>query len=292
MLVISKANRGWIHSHYIGVAYMIAAQAMLAVMAACVRALKTLPLMEVVFLRSLAGAMMIAGYMLFCGYSFSGCNKKNLVMRGLIGFSALVSYYFSITHLNLATATVLASTAPVFSAILAVVFLGERLQMKTAILIVFSLLGVYLLVAPDWQSNRYYSFGLLTAILIALVFLYIRKLKDENAYVVVFYFVFISTLASFPWAIHGWVTPTIEQWGLLLLIALTTFFGQLWLTSAFRYGQTAVISSVSNIGPVFCWMLGLYFFAEQIQGSSLLGAVIVLVASISMTYLPKTNKQD
>jgi hypothetical protein len=58
---------------------MVGAQAMLAIMAACVRALKTLPLIEIVLLRSLAGVILVGSYMLIFNISFRGRQKLDLV---------------------------------------------------------------------------------------------------------------------------------------------------------------------------------------------------------------------
>jgi hypothetical protein len=62
-----------------GILQMVGAQAMLAIMAACVRALKTLPLIEIVLLRSLAGVILVGSYMLIFNISFRGRQKLDLV---------------------------------------------------------------------------------------------------------------------------------------------------------------------------------------------------------------------
>lgn len=267
-----------------GIAYMVGAQAMLAIMAACVRALKTLPLMEIVFLRSVGGMVLVASYMLIFNISFRGQKKVDLILRGILGLLSLASYYFAITQLNLSTATLLANTSPILVVLLAGIFLKEPITLKLLTIISLSLAGVFLLVQPEFQSNILgYSVGLVSAFFIAFAFLYIRKLKNENSFVVVFYFVTVASLGSAPWALTKWVQPSLDQWVLVLVIGITSFFGQIWLTRAFQHGQAAFISAVGYSGPVFCWILGLVLFNEQMTQSAIAGALVILASGVILT---------
>lgn len=265
---------------------MVGAQALFAVMAACVRALKDLALMEIVFVRSFAGVLMFGTYMGFKQLPFRGKQQLDLCMRGFTGFLALVAYYYAITHLPLATATLLANTAPILVAILAGIFLKERVKPLLALLIFLCLYGVYLLVSPEFSLNMLgYGTGMGAAFFIALAFFYIRKLSTENPFTIIFYFVSISTLCSALWAFSAWQWPSTDQWLLLGVIAATTYFGQLWLTRSFQYGDAALISTVGYCGPVFAWLLGLAFFNETLTSTALTGAGIILLSGAVFIYL-------
>ena len=273
-----------------GITYMIGAQAMLAIMATCVRALKTLPLMEIVFLRSVGGIIMVASYMIVFNISFQGKQRFDLIMRGSIGFIALACYYYAITNLALSTATLLANTSPVLVVILAGIFFHEPIGLKLIALISLSLIGIVLLLEPEFNNNIMgYTVGLVAAFFIALAFLYLRKLKSENSFLVVFYFVTISGLGSAPFALTQWVAPTLEQWGLVLVIAISTFFGQIWLTLSFQKCYASIVSAAAYLGPVFCWILGLLIFNETMKPSATLGATIILVSGIALTFLGNSS---
>lgn len=267
---------------------MIGAQALFAIMAACVRALKELAFMEIVFVRSFAGVLMFGTYMGLRRLPFRGKQQLDLCMRGFTGFLALVAYYYAITHLPLATATLLANTAPILVAILAGIFLKERVKPLLALLIFLCLYGVFLLVSPEFSLNMTgYTTGIGAAFFIALAFFYIRKLSSENPFTIIFYFVSISTLGSAPWALSAWQWPSADQWLLLGVIAATTYFGQLWLTLSFHYGAAALISAVGYCGPVFAWLLGLVFFNEALTATALLGASIIVLSGSAFIYLNK-----
>ena len=74
--------------------------------------------------------------------------RGRLVVRGLLGFAALGTYYISLARLPLADATTLHFTQPLVTALLAWWLLGERVGWGAAIAIAFGLGGVMLVVYP------------------------------------------------------------------------------------------------------------------------------------------------
>ncbi|MCG8314682.1 MAG: DMT family transporter, partial [Pseudomonadales bacterium] len=78
-------------------------------------------------------------------------NRKDLLFaRGLVGALALVCVYYSVSTIPLAEATVLQYLHPMFTAILALIFLKERLQLSTIICIVLSFFGLLTIARPGF----------------------------------------------------------------------------------------------------------------------------------------------
>lgn len=57
--------------------------------------------------------------------TWRGTHPALLVLRGVVGFGALVCFFYSVTHLRLAEATMIQFTSPIFTAVLAAAYLGE-----------------------------------------------------------------------------------------------------------------------------------------------------------------------
>lgn len=60
-------------------------------------------------------------------------NKSALLLRGVLGGSAVLCYFLAIEHLPVGLATLLNYTAPVFTALWGAAVLGERLDRKTVV---------------------------------------------------------------------------------------------------------------------------------------------------------------
>ena len=275
----------------VGVAYMLASQVMFTLMAACVRGVNSLPFMEIVALRSVSGMILFGGYIAIRRQSFLGQHRGDLLWRGCSGFVALLAHYYALTHIPLATATLLANTAPILVAVLAAVFLHEPLKPRGAALLALSLLGVYWLVSPDFHSSSLgYAAGICAAFFIAFSFFFIRKLKQESPFTIAFYFVTVSSLGSVPFALQDWVWPDETQWLLLAGLAISAFFAQLWLTQAFQHGKAAVISAMAYSGPVFAWVLGYLWFDEALTLMAQVGAGLIILSGVLIVYLESRTK--
>ena len=128
-----------------GVHYMLAAAFFFSLMSLLVKlAGQRLPSSEIVFARSLVS--LVIGYAMLrrAGLSAWGTNKRILVLRGAAGFIALTCFFFAVTRLPLADATVIHFTNPVFTGMLASVFLHEGMRRGEIAGLVVSLAGVVL----------------------------------------------------------------------------------------------------------------------------------------------------
>ena len=109
-----------------------------------------IPVMEIVAARSLVSFILSYFDIRRKNISLLGRRKGLLLARGFAGALALVCVYFALTQLPFAEATVLQYLHPMFTTILAFLFLKERLQLSTLFCIVLSLLGLLLIVRPDF----------------------------------------------------------------------------------------------------------------------------------------------
>ena len=65
-----------------------------------------------------------------------------LVVRGLAGTVGLSGFFHTVRHIPLASATVIQYFSPVFTVVLALLFMGERVQKKQWLLLGGALVGI------------------------------------------------------------------------------------------------------------------------------------------------------
>ncbi len=254
----------------------------------------TLPALEVVFFRSLLGSLMIGILMIRKRISFLGKpeERKLLSLRGISGFLALTLHFYTIAVLPLGTAVMLNYTATIFVAISAILFLGERPGLFLISMILVSFAGVYLLVQPEFhlggpeEARRLSNLlsdavsvflGILSAIFAAVAVLSIRAIRHrESPLTVIFYFTAISTIGSLFYLPFGFVWPGWKEWLALLLVAVGSFYGQLWMTIAYRRAPASLVSPFSYLTPLLSFVYGLVFWREALTPANLTGAFLIL----------------
>ncbi|MBI4115360.1 MAG: DMT family transporter [Candidatus Omnitrophica bacterium] len=250
----------------------------------------TLPPLEIVFFRSFLGTLMIGLLMIQKRVSFLGKpeERKFLLLRGISGFLALTLHFYTIAHLPLGTAVMLNYTAIIFVAILATLFIGERPGVFLISMILISFAGVYLLVKPETQlapeQGISVFMGLLSAIFAAIAVLSIRLVKQrESPLTVIFYFTFIATLGSLLCLPFGFKWPSLKEWVALLVIVVGSFYGQIWMTIAYRRAPASLVAPFAYITPLASFLYGLLFWKETLTLSNLWGVLLITLGGISIS---------
>jgi len=302
----------------ISVWYMILSALGFALMAACVKQVSTygIPVLEIVAARAIVSAFISYVDIKRKKISLWGNNKPLLIARGTVGAIALIFVYYAVTTLPLAEATVLqylhpVFTAvlaviflkekeatvlqylhPVFTAVLAVIFLKEKVQRSTLLCIVVSLLGLGVMVSPNIQfsgaelSNMPYSWlsigaAVLGAFGSAVAYVLVKKLtKTEDSSVIIFYFPFVSLPIAIALLGSDFVMPSLPALGLLILVGIFTQIGQVGLTKALHSADANKATAYAYVQVVFSILIGWLWFSEIPLITTLIGGALVISGAL------------
>lgn len=244
-----------------------------------------IPTGEIVFFRSSIGCLLILLLMYHHSVAFSRDDRSLLVLRGSMGGLYLICYFYSIAHLTLADASMLAYLSPFFSILLSLLVLRERVNANTVFWLSMVIVGAILLIRP-WHLSAYTLtslVGVMSAVFAAIAYLSVNKLsKRHHNYEIVFYFLFIATLLSLPLMWNTFVWPNGYQFVILLTIALVSLLGQVVLTQAFSMDNLIVVSVVRYIGIVFNIAWGWLFWHEIPRLLALFGCLLIVVSCVQL----------
>lgn len=289
-----------IQSIPLSVRYMIMSAFGFAIMGACVKALSQsgIPLMEIVAARAVISLGISYLDIKRKGLSLLGKRHDLLLTRGLVSTFTLLCVYYAITTLPLAEATVLQYLNPMFTAILALLFLHEKLLRSTLVSILLSFCGLLIIAQPDFLFGAgaarlpldAVGIAVLGAFGSAIVYVLVRKMSaTEDPSLIIFYFPLVALPITLlmAWLLPGedFVMPGLIDGGLMLLLGLATQVGQLGLTKAMQTETASKATAFSYLQVVFSAVLGWLLFTE-VPGfwTFVGGALIVIGALINMLW--------
>jgi drug/metabolite transporter (DMT)-like permease len=224
-----------------------------------------------------------------------------LTLRGLIGTLALICVFYAVTVLPLAEATLLQYLYPIFTTLLAFVFLKEGIQRSALVCIVLSLTGLLIMVQPAFLFGAFTGtyeplpfLGVASALLGALgsgtAYVVVRRLSEtEDASVIIFYFPFIALPVSCLLLWDDFVLPTGISWLLLLLVGLFTQVAQYGLTKAMQSEHAGKASAYSYVQVIFSAFLGWMVFNEIPTIGTVFGAVFITGGALINVLHQKKN---
>ena len=262
-----------------------------ALMAVCVKLASEqgIPVLEIVAARALVSLVLSYVAVRHKGISLLGNKRHLLLARGLVGALALMCVYYAITHLPLAEATVLQYLHPMFTAVLALFFLKERIKRATLICVICSFVGLILVARPEalfGMNNRDFSVLAINAAILgafgsAIAYVLVRKLNEtEDASVIIFYFPLVALPIALGLLGNNVVMPSGWTWLVLILVGVFTQIGQIGLTKAMKTETAGKATAFSYLQVIFAVFLGWAIFGEVPDLWVTLGGALILLGAI------------
>jgi drug/metabolite transporter (DMT)-like permease len=254
---------------------------------------RRIPTLELMFARG-ALVTLVAGLDLARrGVALRGADTRSLLLRGTVGFVALGCFYYAVVHIPLAEATVIHFTNPLFTTLIAAVFLGERARPRELALTAVGLLGVAVMVRPAGLLGMGaaplpalpVAASIAAAALAAVAYTLVRHLRRHDHMLIVFYFAGLTSLAAFPLMLPAFVWPRGNEWLLLLAVGLTTLFGQIFLTLGLQRERAGRATAIGYVQIVFASLWGALFFGDLPRPATLVGAAVIVASTVMLARL-------
>ena len=272
-----------------GLHYMVQAAFWFAVMAMLVKlaGARGLPTMQIVLARAVVTLALSTIGLVRARQRPWGTNNALLVMRGVFGSGGFICFYAAVNHLPLAEATVIHHISPILTAVVAALWIGERLEGRVLLGMGLAFVGVLLIAQPATlfggtapSSDIAWPFvlvGVLGALLASFAYVSVRQLgKTEPPILVVFYFPAVSVPVSLPFAISDWVSPDAWGWLILLGVGVSTQTAQLALTKGLARERAGRATSVGYLQIAFAAVFGLALFGDVPGPWSWAGMALIL----------------
>ena len=249
--------------------------------------------MEIVLARSVVTLGLSWWSLWRLGISPLGTNRRLLFVRGLLGSTALLCYFYSIVHLPLGEATLIQYTNPVFATVLAAVILNELLHAKEVLCLVASLAGVLFVAHPPGQlgvqsppaNPLYIVTALIGAACSGSAYTLVRKMRGaEHPIVIVGYLPLLGIPMSLPFAIADWTWPTAWEWLLLIGVGVTTQLAQISMTRGLQLERTARATTTGYLQVAFAVLWGAIFLGEIPDMWTVAGAVTIIGSTLLLTW--------
>jgi drug/metabolite transporter (DMT)-like permease len=220
-----------------------------------------------------------------------------LIYRGFFGGIAVLFYFMAIEHTSAGVATLLNYTAPIWSGVFSVLFIGEHISAKVLIPMPVALLGVYFVVRSHAAPGDLLGFGkwellgALSAVASGIAVTAMRAARRaENLWAVYGAFCLLGLLTTAPLGLYTWKTPRGGEWIALGATSLLAIGAQLALTFSLRWVDAMTVGVISQLAVLVAMALGAMFLHETINALAATGATLTIVGVIGVTYVTSLSK--
>ncbi|EGJ51004.1 DMT family transporter [Desulfocurvibacter africanus] len=259
-----------------------------------------LPFMEVVWVRAAFGLVFTLWLLHRAGIRSQGNRRGLLLARGLFGFSAMAMSFYGYMRLPLGEATVLFFLNPVFVAVLAALFLGERLNRDSVLCVLAGLGGALLIAKPPFLFGHGQALDVLGtlaalggAFMAGCTYILVRKLgATEQPLTQVLYLSGVAFCCSGVPAAATWIWPSGREWLLLLGIGLATQAAQVFMTKGYSLEPAGRASAATYFQiPLAAVWSGL-IFGDLPDVWSMLGTLLIVAATMVLGHTRKKSRSE
>ncbi len=241
-------------------------------------------------MRSIISLALTAGWLKWQGYSLLGVNRKWLLVRGIFGTIGLATFFHTLRHIPIASATVIQYLSPIFTVLLARYFDGQK-SMRPIQWAFFAtaFMGVLMVKGFDDRINwLYFSLGVISAMAAAVAYLATMKCRDTDHPVgVVIWFHLVAVPFTGSWTAFTWVAPVGSEWLLALAVGLLSVVAQIAMTFALHRGEANVIMPFKYVGAILAFAFGLLLFDERLSTLALVGMGLVIASVTANTVMKR-----
>ncbi|MFC2073668.1 DMT family transporter [Campylobacterota bacterium] len=280
-----------------GVLYMLFASFLFAVMGAFAKDLSaSMSSLEVVFFRNVFGVFLIGITVMKSPLVQKGGRPFLLFFRGLMGFLALLAFFYNIAHISLADAMTFSKTSPIFTAFFAYLFLKEKMSIYGWIALLIGFVGIVLITQPEGLLLKKTDIlGIFSGIGAALAYTSVRELRNYyDTRAIVLSFMTLGTVGPILLLMIGpyidvkeldfmfaeFTMPQGEQWLSILGLGLFATMAQIYMTKAYGVTQAGVVGAASYSNIVFAIIIGLFMGDALPNISTSFGILAIFLAGL------------
>jgi len=258
---------------------------------------EVLPGVEVTFFRNIFGVVLVGFAIYKSPLKQKGGRPLLLLFRGTMGFMALLAYFYIIAYMPLGEVVTYNKTSPIFVAIFAYLFLGEKLNRWAIFAIVLGFIGIVLIAQPQGGSfDKYDILGIFSGVGAALAYTSIRELREYyDTRAIVMSFMGVGTIAplllmlvtpyinppkELDFMFAKFVMPHGIEWFYLTMMGLSATFSQVMMTKAYEYTKAGIVGTISYSNIVFAIFIGVALGDEIPNLLTIFGIVCVITSGL------------
>ena len=265
--------------------WMCASMASFLTMTVAGRAIiPALDVFQVMEMRSVIGWFILLP-LVFASGGFQAMRTKRPwlhISRNVVHYTGQFAWLMALTMIPLAQLMSIEFTSPIWGALLAVMFLGERMTIRKVAAILFGIIGVLIIVRPGISAvEPGHLIMLAGAVFFGVSVVMVKSLtRTDGVVVIIFWMLIIQSAIGLVPAIMVWRTPEAWMWPWILLVSFTGMSSHFCMARALSYAEATVVMPMDFLRLPLAALIGYMIYSEQIDAYTAVGAALILAGNL------------
>lgn len=202
--------------------------------------------------------------------------------RNIFHFCGQYGWFLGIGLLPLAQVFALEFTTPLWTLIIASLFLGESFTLKKSAAIVLGSIGVLLILNPGKEIVNFAAlYVIAAAVFYAVSHVSTKALTTtEQPLTILFYMCAIQLPIGLAFGASRFVSPTAIQWVWLTLIGLTALSAHFCISKAMQKSEASIVVTLDFLRLPLIALVGVSLYGETFRPALFAGAMLMLLGNL------------
>ena len=266
-----------------GALWMGGAVLSFALMAVAVRELlRDMGILEILSLRTLVTLLLACALVPRNGLAPLRTRRFPLhCARALVHLGGQFCWMYAISALTLATVFAIEFTMPVWVAVLAVFFLGERMNRGRIVMLVLGLAGIAIILRPGLGAFHPAALVMvLGSVFYAGNMIFTKRLSaTDSALAVTFWMSAVQMPLTFLAAWPGWVAPQPADLPWIIAVGAGSFAAHYSMTRAMKLADATLVVPIDFLRLPLIAVVGAVLYGEPLEAATFIGAAVIFAGT-------------
>jgi len=237
---------------------------------------------EILFLRTLVTMLLVSAAVARTGTATLRTRLFRFhLARALMHLGGQYCWIYAIGALTLATVFAIEFTMPVWVALLATAFLGERMNRGRVVMLVLGLAGIAIIVRPDVGGLHPAALVMvLGSVFYAGNMVMTKRISTTDSPLAVLFWMSLTQLPlTFATALPQWVTPKPVDLFWAAVIGSGSFVAHYSMTRAMKLGDATLVVPIDFLRLPLIAVVGAVFYHEPLRAATFAGAAVIFAGT-------------
>jgi drug/metabolite transporter (DMT)-like permease len=254
-----------------------------SLMAVAVRELlRHLGAFEILFLRTLVTLLLVIAVLARVGTTTLRTRLFRLhLARALMHLGGQYCWIYAIGALTLATVFAIEFTMPVWVAVLATLFLGERMNRGRIAMLALGLAGIVIILRPDLGGLQPAALVMvLGSMFYAGNMIMTKRISAADSPLAVLFWMSLTQLPlTFASALPHWVQPQPIDLVWAVVIGSGSFIAHYSMTRAMKLGDATLVVPIDFLRLPLIALIGALVYGEPLELATFIGAAVIFAGT-------------
>ncbi|HMN92109.1 MAG TPA: DMT family transporter [Hydrogenophaga sp.] len=246
-------------------------------------AARELSVFQIMLLRSVLGMAMLWPLVHAAG-GLAAVRTDRLpqhALRNTVHYAAQYGWFVALTLIPLAQVVSIEFTMPIWSAALAVLFLGERMSGRKWFAVLLGLVGVAVIVRPGaGELDAGQLIALASALGFAVSVVLVKSLtRTDTAVTISFWMLAIQSAIGLVPALMVWQWPSAQVWGWVVVVAFCGTYSHYCFARAMQHADATVVVPMDFLRVPLTALVGWLAYSEGLDLFTVLGVGLILAGN-------------